>query len=74
MHQQPNWGHHRGTAGRFKGIDPIRGRPPGGNDRRYAVDPTKLETELVWKPQYTFDTGFIETIDWYWENETGGGL
>lgn len=40
-----------------------------GHDRRYAIDPKKLETELGWKPKYTFDTGIIETIDWYLENE-----
>lgn len=40
-----------------------------GHDRRYAIDPLKLETELGWKPKYTFDTGIVETIDWYLENE-----
>ncbi|MDE7300394.1 MAG: dTDP-glucose 4,6-dehydratase [Lachnospiraceae bacterium] len=36
-----------------------------GHDLRYAIDPTKLETELGWKPQYTFETGIRQTIDWY---------
>lgn len=40
-----------------------------GHDRRYAIDPTKLEQELGWKPKYTFDTGIVETIDWYLNNE-----
>lgn len=40
-----------------------------GHDRRYAIDPTKLENELGWKPKYTFDTGIVETIDWYLNNE-----
>lgn len=40
-----------------------------GHDKRYAIDPTKLETELGWKPEYTFDTGIIETIEWYLANE-----
>ena len=40
-----------------------------GHDRRYAIDPTKIETELGWKPHYTFDTGIVETIDWYIANE-----
>lgn len=40
-----------------------------GHDKRYAIDPTKLETELGWKPKYTFDTGIVETIDWYQANE-----
>lgn len=40
-----------------------------GHDKRYAIDPTKLENELGWKPEYTFDTGIEETIDWYQKNE-----
>ena len=40
-----------------------------GHDKRYAIDPTKLESELGWKPNYTFDTGILETIKWYQENE-----
>ena len=37
------------------------------NDRRYAIDATKLETELGWRANETFDTGIIKTIDWYLE-------
>ena len=40
-----------------------------GHDRRYAIDPKKLETELGWKPIYTFDTGIIDTIKWNVENK-----
>ena len=40
-----------------------------GHDRRYAIDPTKLETELHWKPTYTFETGIPETIQWYLDNK-----
>ena len=40
-----------------------------GHDRRYGIDPTKIETELGWKPKYTFDTGIIKTIDWYTSHE-----
>lgn len=40
-----------------------------GHDKRYAIDPTKLETELGWKPEHTFDTGILETIEWYLNNE-----
>jgi len=40
-----------------------------GHDRRYAIDPTKMETELGWKPVYTFDTGIPQTIDWYLQNQ-----
>lgn len=40
-----------------------------GHDRRYAIDPSKIENELGWKPKYNFDTGIIETINWYVENK-----
>ncbi len=40
-----------------------------GHDRRYAIDPTKIQNELGWKPKYTFDNGIVETIQWYLENE-----
>ncbi|MDD2838613.1 MAG: dTDP-glucose 4,6-dehydratase [Sulfuricurvum sp.] len=36
-----------------------------GHDRRYAIDATKIETELGWKAEETFDTGIVKTIDWY---------
>ena len=36
---------------------------------RYAIDPTKLETELGWKPKYNFDTGIAQTIEWYLNNK-----
>jgi len=35
-----------------------------GHDRRYAIDNTKITTELGWKPSYTFDKGMEETINW----------
>lgn len=38
-----------------------------GHDKRYAIDPTKLE-HLGWKPTYSFDTGIIQTIEWYMKN------
>ncbi|MDF2564630.1 MAG: dTDP-glucose 4,6-dehydratase [Massilibacillus sp.] len=40
-----------------------------GHDRRYAIDPTKIETELGWKPQFNFDSGIKETIQWYLDHE-----
>ena len=40
-----------------------------GHDMRYAIDPTKLETELGWKPKYNFDTGIAQTIEWYLNNK-----
>lgn len=41
-----------------------------GHDRRYAIDATKLRTELGWEPQYTFETGLKQTINWYLENRS----
>lgn len=39
-----------------------------GHDHRYAIDPSKLEQELGWKPSLVFETGLSLTIDWYLEN------
>lgn len=44
----------------------VKDRP--GHDRRYAIDNTKITTELGWKPVYTFEQGMKETIQWYLEN------
>ena len=44
-----------------------------GHDLRYAIDPTKIETELGWKPVYNFDTGIKQTIDWYLNNKSWWG-
>lgn len=41
-----------------------------GHDRRYAIDSSKIQNELSWKPKYTFETGIKETIDWYINNLT----
>ena len=40
-----------------------------GHDRRYAIDSAKIQTELNWKPKYTFENGNIETINWYLDNQ-----
>lgn len=48
-------------------IEFVTDRP--GHDRRYAMDPSKIETELGWKPKYNFDTGIVETIKWNVENK-----
>lgn len=40
-----------------------------GHDRRYAIDSTKIQEELGWKPKYTFETGIKETIQWYLDNQ-----
>lgn len=45
----------------------VQDRP--GHDQRYAIDATKLERELGWKAQETFDTGLVRTVRWYLENE-----
>ncbi len=39
-----------------------------GHDRRYAIDATKLETELKWKADENFDTGILKTVEWYLNN------
>ena len=39
-----------------------------GHDLRYAIDATKLEKELSWKPSLQFEEGLSKTIDWYLEN------
>jgi len=36
-----------------------------GHDRRYAIDASKIERELKWKPQENFDSGIVKTVDWY---------
>jgi dTDP-glucose 4,6-dehydratase len=41
-----------------------------GHDRRYAIDTSKIERELGWKPQESFESGIRKTIDWYLGNET----
>ncbi len=44
-------------------IRPVTDRP--GHDRRYAIDSTKLERELGWKPAWRFEDGISATVDWY---------
>jgi dTDP-glucose 4,6-dehydratase len=44
----------------------VKDRP--GHDRRYAIDNTKITTELGWEPAYTFEQGIQETIQWYLDN------
>ena len=39
-----------------------------GHDRRYATDPTKIETELDWRPRETFESGIEKTVTWYTNN------
>jgi dTDP-glucose 4,6-dehydratase len=44
----------------------VKDRP--GHDRRYAIDATKVMTEIQWAPSVEFDQGFDKTIDWYLQN------
>ena len=44
----------------------VEDRP--GHDRRYAIDSTKIKTELKWKPKKSFDIGIDETVMWYLDN------
>jgi dTDP-glucose 4,6-dehydratase len=48
-------------------INFVTDRP--GHDRRYAIDATKLERELGWKPAETFETGIRKTVRWYLDNQ-----
>lgn len=48
-------------------IEYVADRP--GHDRRYAIDPTKIKTELGWTPKTGFDEGIAQTINWYLDNE-----
>jgi dTDP-glucose 4,6-dehydratase len=40
-----------------------------GHDRRYAIDSSKIQKELGWKPEHTFEKGLKETINWYLDNK-----
>jgi len=55
----------------------LLGKPPSlikfvtdrlGHDRRYATDPAKIESELGWLPQETFESGIEKTVRWYQDN------
>jgi dTDP-glucose 4,6-dehydratase len=41
-----------------------------GHDQRYAIDATKIEQELGWQPEETFETGIRKTVEWYLNNRT----
>lgn len=47
-------------------ITSVKDRP--GHDRRYAIDATKIEREIGWKPLETFETGLRKTVQWYLDN------
>ncbi|MCC9601441.1 dTDP-glucose 4,6-dehydratase [Stieleria sp. JC731] len=46
----------------------VKDRP--GHDRRYAIDSTKIQNELGWNPEHTFEDAIHETVRWYLENDT----
>jgi dTDP-glucose 4,6-dehydratase len=56
-----------GAERRERLITFVTDRP--GHDHRYAIDATKLETELGWRAQENFDTGIEKTVAWYLDNE-----
>ncbi len=56
----------RGAA-RRELITYVKDRP--GHDRRYAMDATKIERELQWRPRETFESGIRKTVQWYLEND-----
>jgi len=49
-------------------ISYVKDRP--GHDVRYAIDASKIEKELGWKPEETFESGIRKTVEWYLENES----
>ena len=49
-------------------ITPVTDRP--GHDRRYAIDPTRISTELGWQPRHSFDEGLAATVSWYLEHQS----
>ncbi|HEV3511749.1 MAG TPA: dTDP-glucose 4,6-dehydratase [Candidatus Sulfotelmatobacter sp.] len=57
----------RAGSSRRELITFVKDRP--GHDRRYAMDASKIERELGWKPKETFATGLRKTVRWYVENE-----
>jgi len=47
-------------------IHSVTDRP--GHDRRYAIDSTRIQRELGWRPRHTFESGLRETVQWYLEH------
>lgn len=68
-HLAPDNTHSRasGNSGGFEGlITYVKDRP--GHDRRYAIDASKIERELGWVPEETFESGIEKTVRWYLNN------
>ena len=57
-------GREKGTSAQL--ITFVKDRP--GHDLRYAIDASKINKELGWKPSVTFEEGLSQTIDWYLNN------
>jgi dTDP-glucose 4,6-dehydratase len=55
------------TGSRLRLMTFVEDRP--GHDRRYAIDPSKIERELGWRPVETFESGLAKTVEWYCENQ-----
>jgi dTDP-glucose 4,6-dehydratase len=54
-------------SGRYEDlITYVKDRP--GHDRRYAIDPTKIQRDIGWKPSETFESGINKTVRWYLDN------
>jgi dTDP-glucose 4,6-dehydratase len=58
-------GRPAGTSAQL--ITYVKDRP--GHDLRYAIDATKINTELGWKPSVTFEGGLERTVNWYLDNQ-----
>ena len=58
-------GRQKGTSAQL--ITFVKDRP--GHDKRYAIDASKIKTELGWEPSLQFDEGLEKTIDWYLNNQ-----
>ncbi len=63
-HGQETWAAPRESA---RLITFVKDRP--GHDLRYAIDATKLNKELGWKPSLQFEEGLEKTVDWYLANQ-----
>ena len=44
-----------------------------GHDRRYAIDPTRISSELGWQPRHSFEEGLAATVRWYLEHNSWCG-
>ena len=60
---------HKDLKDRKELIEFVKDRP--GHDQRYAIDSSKIQKELGWKPAQTFETGLRATVKWYLDNRDG---